>query len=40
MAGRGREEKVANAVTALGPLLPFSIAERGVETVTAELNES
>jgi D-glycero-alpha-D-manno-heptose-7-phosphate kinase len=32
IAGRGRESTVANAVSALGPLLPFRIAMRGVET--------
>jgi D-glycero-alpha-D-manno-heptose-7-phosphate kinase len=32
MARRGREPSVAAAVSALGPLLPFTIAERGVET--------
>jgi len=32
IARRGLEGAVANAVAALGPLLPFSIAERGVET--------
>jgi len=37
MARRGREEQVANAVSSLGPLLPFSIAERGVETTSTEL---
>jgi D-glycero-alpha-D-manno-heptose-7-phosphate kinase len=36
---RGREEQVAHAVSALGPLLPFSIAERGVETTFAEATE-
>jgi D-glycero-alpha-D-manno-heptose-7-phosphate kinase len=39
MARRGWEERIANAVAALGPLLPFSIAERGVETTTLERNE-
>jgi D-glycero-alpha-D-manno-heptose-7-phosphate kinase len=39
MARRGWEERIANAVAALGPLLPFSIAERGVETTTVETNE-
>jgi D-glycero-alpha-D-manno-heptose-7-phosphate kinase len=32
VARRDREDDVAAAVSALGPLLPFSIAERGVET--------
>ena len=32
VARRGRDDDVAAAVSALGPLLPFSIAERGVET--------
>ena len=36
MARRGRETDVAAAVSALGPLLPFTIAERGVETMTAD----
>jgi D-glycero-alpha-D-manno-heptose-7-phosphate kinase len=35
MARRGFESSVADAVSPLGPLLPFTIAERGVETVTA-----
>jgi D-glycero-alpha-D-manno-heptose-7-phosphate kinase len=32
IARRGLDSTVANAIAALGPLLPFSIAERGVET--------
>jgi D-glycero-alpha-D-manno-heptose-7-phosphate kinase len=40
MARHGSEERIAQAVAALGPLLPFSIAERGVETTTAELSTS
>jgi len=36
MARRGLESNVASAVSALGPLLPFTIAIRGVETTTAE----
>jgi D-glycero-alpha-D-manno-heptose-7-phosphate kinase len=36
MARDGLEEQVASAVSSLGPLLPFAIAERGVETSTAE----
>jgi D-glycero-alpha-D-manno-heptose-7-phosphate kinase len=40
MARRGWEERTAQAVSALGPLLPFSIAERGVETTTVESNQS
>jgi D-glycero-alpha-D-manno-heptose-7-phosphate kinase len=36
IAGRGRESTVANAVSALGPLLPFRIAMRGVETTNLE----
>lgn len=36
IAGRGREPDVASAVSALGPLLPFSIAERGVETTSTD----
>jgi D-glycero-alpha-D-manno-heptose-7-phosphate kinase len=36
VARRNREEDVAGAVSALGPLLPFSIAERGVETTFAD----
>ena len=35
MARRHRENDVAAAVSSLGPLLPFSIAERGVETAPA-----
>lgn len=33
IARRGQESKVATAVAALGPLLPFTVAERGVETM-------
>src|SRR5256885_3964590 len=36
IAGRDKESSVAAAVSALGPLLPFSIAERGVETTVAD----
>jgi D-glycero-alpha-D-manno-heptose-7-phosphate kinase len=36
MARRGLEENIASAVSALGPLLPFDIAERGVETMVAD----
>jgi D-glycero-alpha-D-manno-heptose-7-phosphate kinase len=36
IARRGLEESVASAVSPLGPLLPFAIAERGVETTAAE----
>jgi D-glycero-alpha-D-manno-heptose-7-phosphate kinase len=36
MARRGLEESIASAVSALGPLLPFDIAERGVETMVAD----
>lgn len=32
IARRGRESSVATAVSPLGPLLPFTVAERGVET--------
>lgn len=39
MARHGLEEEVANAVSALGPLLPFAIAERGVETISMESTE-
>jgi len=39
IARRGREEEVMNAVTALGPLLPFQIAERGVETTSVASND-
>jgi D-glycero-alpha-D-manno-heptose-7-phosphate kinase len=35
IARRDREEEVATAVSALGPLLPFSISEHGVETSLA-----
>ena len=38
MARRGREEDVAAAVSTLGPLLPFSIAERGAETMVADVS--
>ena len=34
IARAGSEQQVATAVSALGPLLPFTIAERGVETTT------
>jgi D-glycero-alpha-D-manno-heptose-7-phosphate kinase len=33
IARRGQESRVATAVSALGPLLPFTVAERGVETM-------
>ena len=33
IARRGQEAKVATAVSALGPLLPFTVAEHGVETM-------
>ncbi len=33
IARRGREESVAAAVSSLGPLLPFTVAEHGVETM-------
>jgi D-glycero-alpha-D-manno-heptose-7-phosphate kinase len=36
IARSGREADVATAVSALGPLLPFSVAERGVETMAAD----
>jgi len=36
ITGRGRESSVANAVSALGPLLPFRIAMHGVETMGLE----
>jgi D-glycero-alpha-D-manno-heptose-7-phosphate kinase len=36
IARRGLEERVASAVSALGPLLPFDIAERGVETMVGD----
>jgi D-glycero-alpha-D-manno-heptose-7-phosphate kinase len=36
IARDGLEQPVAAAVSSLGPLLPFTIAERGVETSTAE----
>jgi hypothetical protein len=36
MARRGWEDRVTKAVAALGPLLPFAIAERGVETTVLE----
>jgi D-glycero-alpha-D-manno-heptose-7-phosphate kinase len=39
VARHGREEQIINAVSALGPLLPFRIAARGVETTTLESNE-
>ncbi len=38
VARRDREDDVAAAVSALGPLLPFSIAERGVETTPADVS--
>ena len=37
IARGGRESTVANAVSALGPLLPFRIATRGVETTSADV---
>jgi D-glycero-alpha-D-manno-heptose-7-phosphate kinase len=40
IARRGLESSVASAVSTLGPLLPFDIAERGVETVVTEPNET
>jgi D-glycero-alpha-D-manno-heptose-7-phosphate kinase len=40
IARRGLEAAVASAVSTLGPLLPFDIAERGAETVLAEANDS
>lgn len=36
IARTGSESEVASAVSALGPLLPFTIAERGVETSLTE----
>jgi D-glycero-alpha-D-manno-heptose-7-phosphate kinase len=36
IARRGLESKIAAAVAALGPRLPFSVAERGVETTVAD----
>jgi D-glycero-alpha-D-manno-heptose-7-phosphate kinase len=36
IARRGNASSVASAVSALGPLLPFTIAERGVETSLTE----
>jgi D-glycero-alpha-D-manno-heptose-7-phosphate kinase len=36
IARRDREAEVAAAVSALGPLLPFSVAERGVETTPVD----
>jgi D-glycero-alpha-D-manno-heptose-7-phosphate kinase len=36
IARRGNASRVAAAVSALGPLLPFTIAERGVETSLIE----
>jgi len=36
IARRGLEASIAAAVSIFGPLLPFDIAERGVETVIAE----
>jgi D-glycero-alpha-D-manno-heptose-7-phosphate kinase len=36
IARRGNEEAVASVASALGPLLPFAIAERGVETFVAD----
>jgi D-glycero-alpha-D-manno-heptose-7-phosphate kinase len=39
MARRGSEERLTSAVSALAPLLPFSVAERGVETTLANLSE-
>jgi D-glycero-alpha-D-manno-heptose-7-phosphate kinase len=40
VARRGLEASVAAAVCTLGPLLPFTVAERGVETMTADFSES
>ena len=40
IARRDRESSVANAVAPLGPLLPFSIAERGVETTRSAYGEN
>lgn len=40
MARRGDEARVAAAVSPLGPLLPFTIAERGVETTRSERKET
>lgn len=39
IARRGLESSVAAAVSSLGPLLPFDIAERGVETTLGEPND-
>ena len=36
IARRGLESSVAAAISTLGPLLPFTIAERGVETVQSD----
>lgn len=40
IARRGLEAAVASAVSTLGPLLPFDIADRGAETVLAQANDS
>jgi D-glycero-alpha-D-manno-heptose-7-phosphate kinase len=40
MARRGLESRVATAVSTLGPLLPFTIAEHGVETMVDEAIEA
>jgi hypothetical protein len=34
MSRRGLESNVAAAVSALGPVLPYTLAMRGVETTT------
>ena len=36
IARRGQESSVATAVSALGPLLPFTVAEHGVETMRGD----
>lgn len=40
IARRGDEARVATAVSPLGPLLPFTVAERGVETTRSEPKET
>ena len=40
IARRGEEARVATAVSPLGPLLPFTIALRGVETTRSEPKET
>src|SRR4029079_8335098 len=40
IARRGQESSVATAVSPLGPLLPFTVAERGVETMRGEPTEA